>query len=294
MDGKLLNQKCNRKRERKDCILVMIPAIETLKQHPNWVLRNKNKVPICPRCGQYASHNNPDTWGTYEEVRKSWRKWGTVGAGWVFTKEAGIVGIDLDKCLGQYAMSGEQYAILESVKSYTEYSPSQNGLHVLAYGDLPQAIKRDSIGIEIYSEKRYFTITGKPFNFDNTPLTIEDCSKAIKDIYEFYKPKETAVKKRPFSSSEKVSIEKVERALSYIPTQLDYIDWIRVCAGVCHEFGEQGIAIIERWSAGYIGEVKKKFNSFKRDGGTMCTIGTVFYMAGEYGYPLNAGERSEL
>ena len=228
----------------------MIPAIETLKQFPNWVLwkiehRKKKdgttkatKIPIDPKNGRWASHNKPETWGTYEQVKQAWRLYGTSGAGWVFTKEAGIIGIDLDKCLGDdYTMSTEQSAIIASVESYTEYSPSMTGLHILAYGDLPQAIKRDSIGIEIYSEKRYFTITAK--HFEGTPLVINDCSKAINDIYEFYKPEVTAVKKRPFSSDQKVSVAKVERALSYIPTQLDYVDWIRVCAGVCHEFGEQ-------------------------------------------------------
>ena len=48
-------------------------------------------------------------------------------------------------------------AIVLAVDSYTEKSPSGDGLHIITRGKLPKGARKRN-GIEVYSEGRYFTV----------------------------------------------------------------------------------------------------------------------------------------
>ena len=65
-------------------------------------------------------------------------------------------GIDLDHVRekGLTELAGE-------LPSYVEKSPSGNGVHAIGYGKGFAALGSNVTGIEAYSEKRYFTVTGK-------------------------------------------------------------------------------------------------------------------------------------
>ena len=81
----------------------------------------------------------------------------------------------------------------------------------------------------------------------------------------------------------KPSPEKIAEALSFIPKQQDYSDWLAVLAAVHSEYpNSTGIALCEAWSPGTKGEVNKKFKSFKRNSGV--GIGTLFYQAQQHGW----------
>ena len=62
--------------------------------------------------------------------------------------------------------------IVKHLNSYTEWSPSGEGLHILVKASLQDMTGRRSQGIEVYSSRRYFTITGD--HLDGTPRTIEE------------------------------------------------------------------------------------------------------------------------
>jgi hypothetical protein len=61
--------------------------------------------------------------------------------------------------------------IVQHLDSYTEWSPSGEGLHVLIRASLPGSGGRRHHGIEVYSSARYFTITGG--HYEQAPQTIE-------------------------------------------------------------------------------------------------------------------------
>ena len=97
---------------------------------------------------------------------------GWEGIGFVFTKEDPFAGVDLDHCRASNG-SLQPWAldIVQHLDSYTEWSPSGEGLHVLIRASLPGSGGRRRHGIEVYSSARYFTITGG--HYEQAPQTIE-------------------------------------------------------------------------------------------------------------------------
>ena len=67
------------------------------------------------------------------------------------------------------------------LNSYTELSPSGNGLHILACGSIPHSVK--TAGFEMYNELRYFTVTGRVYG---EPLHIEDRGIGLNALYAAY------------------------------------------------------------------------------------------------------------
>jgi hypothetical protein len=79
----------------------------------------------------------------------------------------------------------------------------------------------------------------------------------------------------------------VERALGVLPPQGDYnTDWLPILMAVHDAFpDERGIALIERWSPGYKGEVARKWRSFETaERANRITIASLFHRAKQYGY----------
>jgi hypothetical protein len=85
------------------------------------------------------------------------------GVGRAFFAEDGIVGVDFDDCKESdgvgYAMGTE---FLGQLNSYSEVSPSGEGCKVWVRGVKPGDHCRNAkLGVEIYSAKRFFTVTGR-------------------------------------------------------------------------------------------------------------------------------------
>jgi primase-polymerase (primpol)-like protein len=103
------------------------------------------------------------------------------GVGFVFTTADPYTGIDLDHCrTNEGDLEPWAAAIVERLHSFTEWSPSGEGLHILVKASLPECAGRRTSGIEIYSSGRYFTITGN--QLDRTPSAIENRQAEILDL----------------------------------------------------------------------------------------------------------------
>src|SRR6266567_1375934 len=160
--------------------LSSLPALEELKRDPQWVCFDRDKVPFSPTTGMEAKANDPTTWGTYAQAVKTWRsnKSKYKGLGREFVKEQRYTGIDLDKCFDEQGnLTPYARYVVHLLDSYTEYSPSGQGLHIWVRGTLLDNINTDikadgECRIEAYDCKRYFTVTGK--HFPGTPTAIED------------------------------------------------------------------------------------------------------------------------
>jgi putative DNA primase/helicase len=117
-----------------------------------------DKVPYSARTGRKASTTDLLTWGTSEETLKAYEGGAYAGVGFVFCSGDPYAGIDLDNCVGE---GGEiapwALEIVRSLDSYTELSATGTGLHVIVRGDAPNRRKG---GIEVYSSKRFFAMTG--------------------------------------------------------------------------------------------------------------------------------------
>lgn len=81
------------------------------------------------------------------------------------------MGIDLDHVVDPETGEVQPWAleIAQRMGSYTEYSPSGTDLHIFVQGDIPSSVRKKMLNkdtreaVEMYKEKRYFTITGSLF-----------------------------------------------------------------------------------------------------------------------------------
>jgi len=171
-------------------ILTAIP--EELKARPQWVAwkaveRNgkRTKVPIDAKTGGPAKSNDPATWAEYERALKHYRAHRDNGIGFVFAVTDPYAAIDIDHALvdGSPRLCAEM--LLWHLKTYSEFSPSQKGIHVILKGKLPPGGNRRTlpcgIGIELYDRNRFFTMTGH--HLPETPTTIEDRQAELEALH---------------------------------------------------------------------------------------------------------------
>jgi hypothetical protein len=148
---------------------------DEIKQYPQWVLwrfedtdgEKPTKVPYSPIDFKHAKVNDSATWGTFEQcvgILKSpgWYS----GLGFVLTEQDPYCFIDLDDTKNDKSKMDRQIKIYNEFDSYAEKSPSGKGLHIIVRGSEPSGRKRGSI--EIYSNLRYMTMTGKVYR--NKPI----------------------------------------------------------------------------------------------------------------------------
>jgi len=147
------------------------------------------KIPYQPN-GRKAKTNDPDTWSTFDAVCAVGEKFD--GVGFVLIHDGQYSALDFDKCRcpafdGVTPWANSLDTVLPEIadkirklNTYTEISPSGQGIRVLVNASLPVAGKRYG-KIEAYQGGRYVTITGHLV--DGFPVTIEHRQKALDDFY---------------------------------------------------------------------------------------------------------------
>lgn len=130
---------------------------EELKVLPQWVIAGRDKNLYNPRNKKQANVNDSRTWGTFEEAKAS----GSTYIGFVLTQKDPYCIIDLDNKASN-PCTPEQWArhikILDAFDSYTEYSASGTGYHIIIKGEVEAGLHRDNV--EVYSSGRYMICTG--------------------------------------------------------------------------------------------------------------------------------------
>ena len=170
-----------------------IPAIRELKTHAQWVAWKyatrtnadgttfPTKAPVNPHTNHNAKSSKPRTWGTFEQAVKCAQCCGHAGIGYMLAENDDISGGDFDKVRDPATGELPDWAqeIVDLGETYTEISPSGTGVRMFWRGKLPgnKAIKCDPAGVEIYSARRYLTITGN--RIAGTPDTICPAPKTL-------------------------------------------------------------------------------------------------------------------
>ena len=141
---------------------------QEMKDTPRWVLYSvfvnsySSRVEKLPKTinGKMADITRPETWCTYEQAYGVFSRSGGEYAGLGFVLGDGIFGIDLDHVIdGEGNIEPWAEEIVRRMDSYTEISPSGSGIHIFAKGKIPSRDRRNG-SIEMYDDKRYFTVTG--------------------------------------------------------------------------------------------------------------------------------------
>jgi putative DNA primase/helicase len=174
---------------------------QELKDIPQWVnwrvIRRdgkKTKPPYQPD-GKLAESNNPLTWSPFSVVVEAAPRFNGIGIVLMDDNPSvpTVVGIDFDHCrcpafdiLDPEIACGLNMVLphvadyVTSLNSYTELSPSGEGLHVFLKGRLPVDGKKKG-DYEAYQSGRYLTVTGHVL--DGFPLTIEHRQMEVDAFY---------------------------------------------------------------------------------------------------------------
>jgi primase-polymerase (primpol)-like protein len=160
------------------------PELTQFKQWVLWKRVNVNgrtaKLPISAWSGKAAACDKPETWTTFRHACYAVRKYSADGIGFVFTPDDPFCGIDLDHCRDAGGkLTAQAHEIVSKLNSYTELSPSGNGLHIIVKAEITGSGRRAQ-GLETYSSGRYFTITGQ--HLPEMPLHVEERQQEVDEI----------------------------------------------------------------------------------------------------------------
>lgn len=201
-----------------------------------------------------------------------------------------LIGVDLDNMIdaetGEIAKRcGE---IIAACNSYTEYSPSGRGVHIICSGTT-DTFKSNEIGVEVFSGRQYFTFTGR--RYPGTPATINPIDDKV--LRRLRATVDSAKRRDGGKSAAAPAVggdlrAKVESALAFVSADAGYDDWIKTGMAIHAELGDAGFDVWDAWSSRstkYPGaaELRTHWRSFRDGGVTGATL---------YGLAIAAGWRA--
>jgi replicative DNA helicase len=144
---------------------------EALRQCDSWVLWKRSdpeKALFDAKTGRHASVSDPSTWSRFSTVSMAANaNPEEIGLGFVFSEGDGLVGIDLDHVYKDGELTPEARHVVDTLDSYTEISPSGDGIHMIARGRIRKAHKPNDHFAEMYQTGRFFRLTGNVFEGRN-------------------------------------------------------------------------------------------------------------------------------
>lgn len=143
------------------------------------------KVPLSAKTAANAKSNDPATWSSLGDSLMFHLsqpaasdgvgfQLGTVGA------PSGIVAFDLDHCIQDGVIEPWAQEIIDELNSYTEISPSGEGIRILAFGSLPPGGRKRG-QTETYDSRRFVTITGQ--HIAGTPTDLQERQEQIDQLH---------------------------------------------------------------------------------------------------------------
>lgn len=172
-------------------VVEAVPA--ELREQP-WVVWRREvrggrptKPPRQPRRpDRYARVDDPTMWGTLAEALAAVKRGAADGIGFVLVESAGLVAVDLDDCADE---AGELHPaaaeLVAQLGTYSEWSPSGRGLHVVLRGSLTGGRNRTGDtpwrgALEAYDHRRFITFTGR--RLPGSPATVEERQAELDDL----------------------------------------------------------------------------------------------------------------
>lgn len=213
---------------------------------------------------------------------------GYSGIGFAFLPGDGLIGIDIDGCIDEAGtVSGRAAAIISACASYTEYSPSGKGVHIIVQGE-SNTFKSNDIGLEVFCGRQFFTFTTRAF--PDSPATVSPIDPTV--LNRLRATVQQAKGQRAMSPTMPALAQtddraKLESALAFVSADCGYDDWIRVGMGVYAALGEGGFAVWDWWSSKsqkYAGpkDLEGHWKSFDGAGG--ITAASIYKMAVDAGW----------
>ena len=256
------------------------------KFEPNSVGKKPRKVPYyvngSRRSGKQGSDDDRAALTDYDTARASLD--GYEGLGFAFLPGDGLVGIDLDAIADTPERAERAGRIIAACRSYTEHSPSGNGVHIICRGNT-ETFKSNTLGIEVFSGRQFFTMTGQPYGEPLPLATVSDDTFAkLRRTVKAQAGEQLPLAPAPAPQD---TGDKLTDALSYVNPDCGYEDWLRVGMALHAELGDGGLSVWDSWSsrsAKYPGpnDTASHWRSFRAGGGV--TIATLYGIAKQAGW----------
>ncbi|MBK7509233.1 MAG: PriCT-2 domain-containing protein [Comamonadaceae bacterium] len=277
-----------------------------LAQRPQWLLwrfevkRGQSKPLKVPywttgvrRSGVQGSDGDRAKLVTLEQARLAYDQGGYSGVGFAFLPGDGLIGIDIDGAIDLETgeVSQRLQAIIEAVASYTEYSPSGRGAHIIAAGETTTN-KCNEIGLEIFAGRQYFTFTGN--HWSGTPQTVQPIGEeALRRLNITVTAAKARRKLAPGVLAAQPGASdlrtRVESALESLSPDMGYNDWIAIGWALREAFGEFGFGLWSAWSARGDkyqgdGDLQSHWKSFTCSRAPDDAVGVIFARARDAGW----------
>ena len=183
-------------------------ALRELANQPRWLCWKLEYIdgrwtkPPYQTNGRKASSTGPTTWTTYTRAIAAAKSGRFDGIGYVLFRghpdvdpiawpADTLVGVDFDDCIdprtGEIELTAERQ--MRSLNSYSEVSPSGEGMRVFVRATLPPGHNRKG-PVEMYETGRYLTVTAQ--HIAGTPTTIEPRQAEIEHLFAEVFPAATA------------------------------------------------------------------------------------------------------
>ena len=144
---------------------------DELKQLRNWCCykivdgegAKPKKLPINAITGKNAMSNNKSTWSDYNAAYNSCIQNKYDGLGFFF--EPPYFGVDIDNIgsdIEEFIQGNNDNIVgefINTLDSYSEFSRSKTGIHIICKGELPEGGRRKN-NVEMYQTGRFFIMTG--------------------------------------------------------------------------------------------------------------------------------------
>lgn len=192
-------------------IFIVEKIPEEMKNLNQWFVGNKEKKPFTPKTNDIGYPDKIETCGSFEDCYHSFKKnrhFFCVGFNFYDTDT--YIAIDLDDCVKEGIVTEKAKEIIDYFDSYTEYSPSGKGIHIIlkvtkqqvningSYKKIKNNI--DFKEIEIIKTHKYCTLTGDLYEEKGE---IKEGTEKLNSFIKEYAPEpEKEVKKNTTISKE--------------------------------------------------------------------------------------------
>lgn len=285
---------------------------ELLASRPQWLLWRYEakegqvkplKVPYwvtgARRGGEQGGEKDRSKLVTLAAAKAAYERGGYTGIGFAFLPCDGLIGIDIDGAINPETgdVTDRLKNIIQAVNSYTEYSPSGKGVHIIVQGETITN-KSNEIGLEVFCGRQYFTFTGN--HWPGTPTTVEQIAPAVLARLHATvdaakgKAKASRATNTPAPSGQAAGAAdlraRVEGALQAISPDIGYNDWIAIGWALRDAFGDFGFGLWSAWSARSgkyqgDGDLQAHWRSFDSNGRSADdAVGVIFARAKEAGW----------
>ncbi len=152
--------------------------------------------------GQPAKTNDPTTWTDFDSAYRAYRRGGFDGIGFVPTASDPFTFLDLDHVVSDDGTGTwsdmlramfpgnvpEPAALIASLSTHAELSPSGTGIRIICRGELPEGRRKIGgkgngcpDGLEMYSAAHYLTVTGQ--RMPAAPAAVNDCTEKLAALH---------------------------------------------------------------------------------------------------------------